>query len=283
MTTSQRPAIITARHLAKHYGQTYALTGVDLDIGHGESLAIMGPSGSGKTTLLHCLAGIIAPDQGEIRLNATDRTSAVDITSLKDSGRTALRREVFGFVFQQGLLLPELTAVDNVALAAMLAGVTRAQATQHAHAWLQRLGLTDHLDKRIGQLSGGQAQRVAIARAQVTQPVVTFADEPTGALDSRTSTEVLSELLNSTTGRGATLVLVTHDESVAARCSRVVRLADGAIIADSAQAPAHRAPAAQGQGAHADQVPPRPDHPAPTRFAAGPEHMSMGRPGPNDR
>ena len=283
MTTSQRPAIITARHLAKHYGQTYALTGVDLDIGHGESLAIMGPSGSGKTTLLHCLAGIIRPDQGEIRLNATDRTSAVDITSLKDSGRTALRREVFGFVFQQGLLLPELTAVDNVALAAMLAGVTRAQATQHAHAWLQRLGLTDHLDKRIGQLSGGQAQRVAIARAQVTQPVVTFADEPTGALDSRTSTEVLSELLNSTTGRGATLVLVTHDESVAARCSRVVRLADGAIIADSAQAPAQQAPAAQGQGAHADQVPPRPDHPAPTRFAAGPEHMSMGRPGPNDR
>ena len=283
MTTSQRPAIITARHLAKHYGQTYALTGVDLDIGHGESLAIMGPSGSGKTTLLHCLAGIIRPDQGEIRLNATDRTSAVDITSLKDSGRTALRREVFGFVFQQGLLLPELTAVDNVALAAMLAGMTRAQATQHAHSWLQRLGLTDHLDKRIGQLSGGQAQRVAIARAQVTQPVVTFADEPTGALDSRTSTEVLSELLNSTTGRGATLVLVTHDESVAARCSRVVRLADGAIIADSAQAPAHQASAAQGQGAHADQVPPRPDHPAPTRFAAGPEHMSMGRPGPNDR
>ena len=283
MTTSQLPPIITARGLAKHYGQTYALAGVDLDIDQGESLAIMWPSGSGKTTLLHCVAGIIRPDQGEIRLNATDRTSAVDITSLKDSGRTALRREVFGFVFQQGLLLPELTAVDNVALAAMLAGMTRAQATQHAHSWLQRLGLTDHLDKRIGQLSGGQAQRVAIARAQVTQPVVTFADEPTGALDSRTSTEVLSELLNSTTGRGATLVLVTHDESVAARCSRVVRLADGAIIADSAQAPAHQAPAAQGQWAHADQVPPRPDHPAPTRFAVGPEHMSMGRPGPNDR
>ena len=234
MTTSQRPAIITARHLAKHYGQTYALTGVDLDIGHGESLAIMGPSGSGKTTLLHCLAGIIRPDQGEIRLNATDRTSAVDITSLKDSGRTALRREVFGFVFQQGLLLPELTAVDNVALAAMLAGMNRADATQHAQAWLDRLGLSEHVNKRIGQLSGGQAQRVAIARAQVTQPVVTFADEPTGALDSRTSSEVLSELLGSTVGRGSTLVVVTHDENVAARCSRVVRLADGRIVADSA-------------------------------------------------
>src|SRR5699024_12127795 len=105
-------------------------------------------------------------------------------TSLKDSGRTALRREVFGFVFQQGLLLPELTAVDNVALAAMLAGMTRAQATQHADAWLQRLGLADHLDKRIGQLSGGQAQRVAIARAQVTQPVVR-SEEHTSELQSR--------------------------------------------------------------------------------------------------
>src|SRR5699024_10075546 len=103
----------------------------------------------------------------------------------------------------------------------------------------------------------------------------------TGALDSRTSTEVLSELLNSTTGRGATLVLVTHDESVAARCSRVVRLADGAIIADSAQAPAHQASAAQGQRAHADQVPPRPDHPEHTRIADEHGHMSMGRPGPN--
>src|SRR5699024_5442030 len=118
MTTSQLPPIITARGLAKHYGQTYALAGVDLDIGQGESLAIMGPSGSGSPARLQSLAGIIRPDQGELRLDATDRTSAVDITSLKDSGRTALRREVFGFVFHQGLLLPELTAVDNVALAA---------------------------------------------------------------------------------------------------------------------------------------------------------------------
>src|SRR5699024_12854719 len=108
-----------------------------------------------------------------------------------------------GFVFQQGLLLPELTAVDNVALAAMLAGMTRAQATQHAHSWLQRLGLADHLDKRIGQLSGGQAQRVAIARAQVTQPVVTCADQPTGALGSGTSTDALAALPHSTAGRRA--------------------------------------------------------------------------------
>lgn len=230
----QHPAIITAGNVTKHFNQTYALAGVDLTIGLGESLAIMGPSGSGKTTLLHCLAGIISPDSGRIRLSPTDRSAAAEITSLKESGRTALRREVFGFVFQQGLLLPELTAIDNVALAAMLAGMNRSDATQHARAWLDRLGLSEHGHKRIGQLSGGQAQRVAIARAQVTQPVVTFADEPTGALDSRTSNEVLTELLGSTVGRGSTLVVVTHDENVAARCSRVVRLADGRIVADSA-------------------------------------------------
>lgn len=243
MTNSQLPAIIAASHVTKHYNQTYALAGVDLSIGLGESLAIMGPSGSGKTTLLHCLAGIIRPDEGVIRLQPTDRTAAAEITSLKDSGRTALRREVFGFVFQQGLLLPELTAEDNVSLAAMLAGMTRVEATKHAHAWLHRLGLAEHLGKRIGQLSGGQAQRVAIARAQVTQPVVTFADEPTGALDSRTSAEVLTELLQSTVGRGSTLVVVTHDETVAARCSRIVRLADGRIVSDTANQPAAHDPA----------------------------------------
>ncbi|MGO3023520.1 MAG: ABC transporter ATP-binding protein [Brevibacterium sp.] len=233
-SSPQHPAIITASTVTKHFNQTYALAGVDLTIGLGESVAIMGPSGSGKTTLLHCLAGIISPDDGHIRLSPTDRSAAAEITSLKESGRTALRREVLGFVFQQGLLLPELTAVDNVALAAMLAGMSRSDATQHARAWLDRLGLSEHVNKRIGQLSGGQAQRVAIARAQVTQPVVTFADEPTGALDSRTSNEVLTELLGSTVGRGSTLVVVTHDENVAARCSRVVRLADGRIVADSA-------------------------------------------------
>jgi putative ABC transport system ATP-binding protein len=236
----QRPSIISAGNVTKHFNQTAALDGVDLSIGLGESLAIMGPSGSGKTTLLHCLAGIIPPDSGRIALAATDSSAAAEITALKESGRTALRREVFGFVFQQGLLLPELSAVDNVALAAMLAGMNRSDATRHAQAWLDRLGLAEHRNKRIGQLSGGQAQRVAIARAQVTQPVVTFADEPTGALDSRTSSEVLTELMNSTTGRGSTLVVVTHDENVAARCSRVVRLADGRIVADSAmQGAAH--------------------------------------------
>lgn len=234
MNTNELPTIISANGVAKHYNQTYALAGVGLTIRLGESLAIMGPSGSGKTTLLHCLAGIIAPDEGLIRLFPTDRSAAAEITSLKESSRTALRREVFGFVFQQGLLLPELTALDNVALAGMLAGMKRPEATRHARAWLQRLGLAEHLTKRIGQLSGGQAQRVAIARSQITQPVVTFADEPTGALDSHTSAEVLSELLNSTTGRGSALVVVTHDENVAARCSRIVRLADGRIVSDSA-------------------------------------------------
>lgn len=262
MTNSQLPAIITSSNVTKHYNQTYALAGVDLTIGLGESLAIMGPSGSGKTTLLHCLAGIIGPDEGTIRLLPTDRSARAEITSLKEKGRTALRREVFGFVFQQGLLLPELTALDNVALAAMLSGMKRPDASEHARAWLQRLGLAEHLNKRIGQLSGGQAQRVAIARAQVTQPVVTFADEPTGSLDSTTSTEVLSELLASTTGRGSTLVVVTHDETVAARCSRIVRLADGRIVSDSAN---------QAQQVPNQQVPNQ--QPEPTRYEASAQYV----------
>lgn len=227
------PSILTAAHVTKRFGRTTALADVDLGIRLGESVAIMGPSGSGKTTLLHCLAGIIPPDSGTIRLLPTERNPPAEITSLRESGRTALRRDVFGFVFQQGLLLPELSAEDNVALAAMLAGASRREASAHARGWLERLGLAQHLGRRIGQLSGGQAQRVAIARAQVTQPVVTFADEPTGALDSHTSAEVLSELLASTAGRGSSLVVVTHDETVAARCSRIVRLSDGRIVSDS--------------------------------------------------
>ncbi|SMX70844.1 MULTISPECIES: ABC transporter ATP-binding protein [Brevibacterium] len=265
MTNTQLPAIITSSNITKHYNQTYALAGVDLTIGLGESLAIMGPSGSGKTTLLHCLAGIIRPDEGHIRLLPTERSAAAEITSLKEAGRTALRREVFGFVFQQGLLLPELTAVDNVALAAMLSGMKRPDATEHARAWLQRLGLGEHLSKRIGQLSGGQAQRVAIARAQVTQPVITFADEPTGALDSSTSTEVLTELLASKTGRGSTLVVVTHDESVAARCSRIVRLADGRVVSDSSnQQPSYQ-------------------QPEPTRYEAPAQHVQNAQYAENNR
>jgi putative ABC transport system ATP-binding protein len=208
--------------------EVQALKGVDLQVYEGEFVAIMGASGSGKTTLLHCLAGIVRPDSGSVVLSAPQ--GPLDVTALDEAGRSRLRREAFGFVFQQGLLLPELTAVENVALPLMLTGADRRAAEQTAAMWLAALGLAGLESRRIGQLSGGQAQRVAVARAQVIEPLVVFADEPTGALDSTTSAEVMDALIGSTTGRGRTLVVVTHDEGIAARCSRVVRLRDGHIV-----------------------------------------------------
>ena len=209
-----------------HYGPTRALDGVSIAFAEGTSTAIMGASGSGKTTLLHLLAGIIAPDQGGVTYAHSE------ISRLSDADRSRLRREQFGFVFQQGLLVPELTAAENVALALMLNGMSKREALIPAGQWLAALGLGGMEARRIGELSGGQAQRVAIARSQVTGARIVFADEPTGALDSTTSAEVMEALLGSTVGQGRTLVVVTHDPSVAARCQRVVTLSDGRIIAD---------------------------------------------------
>ncbi|WP_374009358.1 ABC transporter ATP-binding protein [Leifsonia sp. LS-T14] len=226
--THSSPAL-EAVGLTKTYGPSHALSGVDFRVEPGESVAIMGASGSGKTTLLHCLAGIVAPDSGSVVLNSSQ--GPVTVTALDEAGRSRLRREAFGFVFQQGLLLPELTAVENAALPLMLNGIDRRAAEQTAAMWLAALGLAGFESRRIGQLSGGQAQRVAIARAQTTGAAVVFADEPTGALDSATSAEVMDALILSTTERGRSLVVVTHDETVAARCSRILRLADGRIVA----------------------------------------------------
>ncbi|MGN6425248.1 MAG: ABC transporter ATP-binding protein [Leifsonia sp.] len=227
-TPPPAPPALWASALHKTYGSAIALAGVDFRVAPAESVAIMGASGSGKTTLLHCLAGIVRPDAGTVGLASA--AGPIEVTALGESERSRLRREAFGFVFQQGLLLPELTAIENVALPLMLSGIPRQAAEQNAAAWLAALGLAGFEQRRIGQLSGGQAQRVAIARAQVTGAAVVFADEPTGALDSHTSTEVMDALIASTTGRGRSLVVVTHDEDVAARCSRVVRLADGRIV-----------------------------------------------------
>ena len=224
------PTILSARDLRLSYGPIRALDGVSLDVQVGDSVAVMGASGSGKTSLLHALAGILMPDSGAVRLTAPD--GPLEITALSDRERTRLRRERFGFVFQQGLLIPELTAIENVAIALMLNGVDRGAANQAAAGWLAALGLAGLEDRRIGQLSGGQAQRVAIARAQVTGASVVFADEPTGALDSQTSAEVMSALLDMTVARGNTLVLVTHDAGVAARCSRIVDVRDGRIVGE---------------------------------------------------
>ena len=237
------PPVLTARGLTKSYGPTRALAGVDLAIRPGESVAVMGPSGSGKTTLLHVLSGIIVPDAGQVTLAGADGTRH-ELTGLNEEHRARLRRERLGFVFQEGLLLPELTARENVAMPLMLNGVHRKAAEQTAARWLESLGLSGMGDRRPGELSGGQRQRVAIARAQAVEPDVVFADEPTGALDSDTSDAVLASLISSTVSRGRTLVVVTHDPSVAAACSRLVRVRDGRIESDTAQRPAQ--PASEG-------------------------------------
>ena len=225
-----RGAIISARNLHKSYGNNPVLRNVSLDIFPGESVAIMGPSGSGKTTLLHALSGIIKLDAGSVLFNGP--TGQVAVESLSERERTSLRANSFGFVFQQGLLVPELTAEENVSLAAMIAGVPRQQARSISADLLNRLGLGQMLDRRMGELSGGQAQRVAIARSQVNGAPVTFADEPTGALDSKTAREVMALLLTMIPQQGKTLLVVTHDPNVAAACSRVVYLQDGQIVSD---------------------------------------------------
>ncbi len=223
--------LLAAANLTKSYGNSTALAGVSLQVRPGEATAVMGASGSGKTTLLHCLAGIVLPDAGSVRYSGS---APVEVTSLDDEARSALRRTDFGFVFQQGLLIPELTAGENVALALMLNGTARPAAEQQAAAALASLGLAGMEGRRIGELSGGQAQRVAIARAQVNGARVLFADEPTGALDSRTSADVMALLMRSVAGTGRALVVVTHDPGVARWCGRVVTLADGRIVADTA-------------------------------------------------
>ena len=228
--------IISARSVTKTYGPNTVLRGVSLDIYPGESVAIMGPSGSGKTTLLHALAGIITMDSGSVHITTPHPgagPNTVDLGSLTEKQRTALRAGGFGFIFQQGLLVPELTTEENVALAAMLAGGGRAQARVAAVDLLTKLGLGDKLQCRIGELSGGQAQRVAIARSQVTGAPITFADEPTGALDTATAQEVMNLLLALIPQQGKTLVIVTHDPQVAQRCSRIIHLRDGQIVEEA--------------------------------------------------
>lgn len=242
-------AILRADGLTQQYGATRALDNLSLSIQEGTSTAIMGTSGSGKTTLLHMLAGILTPDHGSVTF--AGRT----ITGLSDTERSKLRREAFGFVFQQGLLIPELTAIENVALAPMLNGASKRDSLGPAAQWLAALGLAGLEERRIGQLSGGQAQRVAIARAQITGARVIFADEPTGALDSQTSQDVMNALLSSTSGNGRTLIVVTHDPNVAARCQRVVTLSDGRIVTDSAQPhPQQQAPAQPAQPQQVQQM-----------------------------
>ncbi|MEV0395792.1 ABC transporter ATP-binding protein [Polymorphospora rubra] len=214
---------LRARGVVKSYGHTPALRGVSVDVDEGEIVAITGPSGCGKSTLLHCLAGILRPDAGEI----TYRDQRVD--TLPEATRSRLRRTEFGVLFQFGQLVAELTAAENVALPLLFAGTGRREARAAALTWLDRLGVADLADSRPGEMSGGQQQRCAVARALVTEPRVLFADEPTGALDSLTGEQVLTQLVRLAREQRTTVVLVTHDVQVAGYATREVTMRDGGV------------------------------------------------------
>jgi len=221
--------ILEARDVHLSFGRTPALRGADLRLAEGEILAVMGPSGSGKSTLLHCLAGILVPDSGEVHFDGQR------IDRLGETGRSTLRRDRFGFVFQFGQLVPELSAEENVALPLLLSGVRRSKATAEARVWLDRLGLDGLAGRTSGELSGGQAQRVALARGLVARPRVLFADEPTGALDSLTGEQVMDLLVGSAREAGTAVVLVTHEPRVAAYADREVVVRDGRVLALTAE------------------------------------------------
>ncbi|MFJ5303919.1 ABC transporter ATP-binding protein [Streptomyces sp. NPDC088350] len=215
--------LLAARDLAKNHGRTRALSGASVALGVGEILAVTGTSGSGKSTLLHCLSGIVRPDAGTVTYGGER------LDELPEKRLSELRRTEFGVVFQFGQLIPELTAVDNVALPLLLAGASRADARAGAGEWLERFGVRGQAELRPGELSGGQAQRVALARALVTGPRVVFADEPTGALDSLASEQVMTALIGSARESGTAVLLITHDAQTAAYADREIRLADGAV------------------------------------------------------
>jgi putative ABC transport system ATP-binding protein len=220
---SRTAIVVESRDVVLAFGKTPALRGATLSVRRGEILAIMGPSGSGKSTLLHCLAGILVPDHGEVYF------AGRRVDKMREQARSSLRRDHFGFVFQFGQLVPELSAEENVALPLLLAGVGRAAALRDARTWFGRLQLEGLEQRRSGELSGGQAQRVALARGLVTHPEVLFADEPTGSLDSLTGELVMELLVDAARQEGATVLLVTHEARVAAYADREVVVRDGLV------------------------------------------------------
>ncbi|MFR0357975.1 ABC transporter ATP-binding protein [Streptomyces sediminimaris] len=219
--TAPPGSLLAAENLHKRYGPTTALDGAEFSIHPGEVVAVMGPSGSGKSTLLHCLAGIVTPDEGSITYDGRE------MATMSDAARSALRRSEFGFVFQFGQLVPELTCVENVALPLRLNGTSRKEAERTALGWMERLEVDDLRKKRPGEVSGGQGQRVAVARALVTGPRVLFADEPTGALDSLNGERVMNLLTDAARSASAAVVLVTHEARVAAYSDREIVVRDG--------------------------------------------------------
>jgi putative ABC transport system ATP-binding protein len=208
----------------RRFGATLALDGASIEVDAGEIVAIMGPSGSGKSTLLHCLAGILRPDSGEVWY----RGKRVDLVD--ESERSRLRRDEFGFVFQFGQLVPELSALENVSLPLRLGGMRRRDAEGRAYEWLERLEVAALAAKQPGELSGGEGQRVAISRALVGGPRVLFADEPTGALDSLNGERVMTLLVDAARSGGTSVILVTHEPRVAAYADREIVMRDGRVV-----------------------------------------------------
>jgi putative ABC transport system ATP-binding protein len=224
------PPIIEARGVRKTYRvgpvEVPALQGVDLAIGAGEMVAVMGPSGCGKTTLLNCLSGLDDVDAGEIVV------AGKDITRMKDEERTRFRAVQMGFIFQSYNLLPVLTAVENVELPLLVAGVGVRDARRRALESLASVGLDDRAHHKPTELSGGQQQRVTIARSLVNRPAIVWADEPTGNLDTKTGLEVLAIMHKLNRERGQTYVIVTHDAALAGTCDRILRMENGVMVAD---------------------------------------------------
>ncbi|MEU1464757.1 ABC transporter ATP-binding protein [Streptomyces sp. NPDC005727] len=220
ITTSH---ILSASGVELSYGNHLAVRGVDLSIARGEVVAVTGQSGSGKSSLLYCLAGVLTPARGRVRFDGTV------LADLDDEEMSSLRRERFGFVFQYGELLPELTVEENTALPLRLAGKRKKAALAEAGRVLERLGLGELRERRPSQVSGGQSQRVAVARALVHRPAVVFADEPTGSLDSANAAAVLREFLDLARSQGTAVVLVTHDPEVAAQADSHYTMADGVL------------------------------------------------------
>ena len=217
-------ALLQARALRKTYGSTEALAGAEFEIAAGEVVAIMGPSGSGKSTLLHCIAGIVPPDSGTVFYDGRELSAMTDVE------RSALRRSEFGFVFQFGQLVPELSCRENVAMPLRLDGINRREAERRADAILASLEVAGVARQRPGNVSGGEGQRVAVARALVTDPRVVFADEPTGALDSLNGERVMELLTGAARERGTAVVLVTHEARVAAYSDREVVVRGGRTL-----------------------------------------------------
>lgn len=215
--------VLSARGVDLYYGETLAVRNAEISLGRGEVVAITGQSGSGKSSLLYCLAGVLPVSRGEVAF------AGRSLGTLGDEELSTLRREQFGFVFQYGELLPELTVEENAALPLRLAGQRKTQALAAAGEVLDRLGLAELRQRRPSQVSGGQCQRVAVARALVHKPAVVFADEPTGSLDSGNAAAVLDEFLGLARSQGTAVVLVTHDAQVAARADNRYIMCDGEL------------------------------------------------------